>query len=84
MTVLGASFDTVPENADFAAKFNFPFPLLCDTDRAIGMAYGACAAPSDEYPKRISYVIGPDGIIRHAFPKVDAKTHPAEVLRLFS
>jgi peroxiredoxin len=46
------------------------------------MAYGACDAPTDRTARRISYVIGPDGRIEHAFPKVDPKRHPAEVLAL--
>ncbi len=46
------------------------------------MAYGACAAKSDGYANRISYLIGPDGKVRHAFPKVSPKTHPKEVLAL--
>ena len=82
MAILGVSFDTVEENAAFAARFKFPYPLLCDTARAIGMAYGACASPGDECARRISYIIGPDGRVTHAFPKVDAKAHPAEVLKL--
>ena len=80
--ILGVSFDTVQENADFAKKFDFPYRLLCDTRREIGMAYGACAGPKDGSAKRISYVIGPDGIIRHAFPKVDTRSHPRDVLEL--
>jgi peroxiredoxin Q/BCP len=83
VAVLGASFDTVAENAAFAEKFSFPYPLLCDTGRTLGLAYGACDSARDEYPRRISYVIGPDGVIRHAFPKVDPKTHPRQVLDLF-
>jgi thioredoxin-dependent peroxiredoxin len=80
--VLGVSFDTVQENAAFAAKFGFPFRLLCDTERAIGMAYGACDDPKDRSARRISYVIGADGTVTHAFPKVDARKHPAEVLAI--
>lgn len=80
--VLGVSFDTVQENAAFADKFKFPYPLLCDTERVIGMSYGACGSAKDEYAKRIAYIIGPDGTIRHAFPKVDPKSHPADVLKL--
>jgi thioredoxin-dependent peroxiredoxin len=76
------SFDTVEDNASFASKFKFPYRLLCDTTRSIGMAYGACRTPQDECAKRISYVIGPDGFVRHAFAKVDARTHPAEVLEV--
>ena len=78
------SFDTVEENDAFARKFSFPYPLLCDTERAIGLAYGACDSPTDRTARRISYVIGPDGRIEHAFPKVDPKRHPAEVLALLT
>ena len=56
--------------------------MLCDTDRKIGMAYGACKAPSDGYAKRITYVIDENGKIAHALPKVDPSTHTEEMLRL--
>jgi peroxiredoxin Q/BCP len=82
VAILGISFDTMEENAAFAAKFKFPYPLLCDTERAIGVAYGACANPRDECARRITYIIGPDGRVSHAFRKVDARAHPAEVLKL--
>lgn len=68
------------ENAAFAAKFDFPFPLLCDTAREIGMAYGACDTPDAEYARRISYLIGPDGRIRKAYASVKASEHPQQVL----
>lgn len=76
------SFDTVEDNAAFAQKFGFPFRLLCDTARQLGLAYGACDTATDRTARRISYVIDPDGRIEHAFPKVDPKKHPAEVLAL--
>ena len=75
------SFDTPGENAKFAEKFEFPFPLLSDTDRKIGLAYGACDSPKDEYARRIAYVIDENGRIAQAHAKVDAKTYPAEQLK---
>jgi peroxiredoxin Q/BCP len=78
--VLGVSFDSVEDNARFATKFDFPFPLLCDTERKIGLAYGAASSPSDEYARRIAYVIDPDGRIAQAHAKVDAKAYPREQL----
>jgi len=78
--ILGASFDRVPDNAAFAEKFSYPFPLLCDEKREIGMAYGACQDPKDEYAKRITYVIDPEGKIAQAYPKVSPKSHPQEIL----
>jgi peroxiredoxin Q/BCP len=80
--ILGASFDTVEENAEFARVQGFPFPLLCDTKREIGLAYGSCDSPMSENASRISYVIGPDGRIAHAYPKVSPKSHPEEVLSI--
>jgi peroxiredoxin Q/BCP len=76
------SFDTEAENRAFAEKFDFPFRLLCDTNRAIGMAYGACDEPTATYARRITYVIGPDGRIDHASPKVNPGEHPEEMLAL--
>lgn len=68
------------ENSAFACKFDFPFPLLCDEKRQIGLAYGACDTPSAEYARRISYLIGPDGRILKAYPSVKAAEHPQQVL----
>ena len=74
------SFDTVEENAAFARKFEFSFPLLCDVKREIGMAYGAADDVKAGYASRITYVIGPDGKIVQAYPKVSPKSHPREIL----
>ena len=74
------SFDTEEENRAFAEKFSFPFPLLCDTSRAIGMAYGACDDPKAEHAKRISFLIGPDRKIAKAYGAVKPANHPGEVL----
>ena len=78
--VLGVSFDTVAENAAFAEKFSFPFPLLCDTGRDLGMSYGACDAPGARHAARITSVIGPDLKIREAIGQVDVKQQPTDLL----
>ncbi len=78
--IFGVSFDTVEENRAFAEKFDFPFRLLCDTEREIGMAYGACDSPDAQYAKRITYVIGEDGNIEQAIGEVKAAEHPESLL----
>lgn len=78
--ILGVSFDSVEKNAKFARKQGFPFPLLCDTDRKIGLAYGACDSPGARFASRITYVIGPDGAILQAHPEVSPKAHPKRLL----
>jgi len=74
------SFDRIEKNAAFAEKYDFPFALLCDTERKIGLAYGACDSERARFADRVTYVIGPDGVILQAHPKVSPKTHPAELL----
>ena len=78
--VLGVSFDETGENDKFAQKFQFNFPLLSDTERKLGVAYGAADDASARSAKRISYLIGKDGRVRKAWDKVDAAAHPAQVL----
>jgi peroxiredoxin Q/BCP len=78
--ILGASFDDEEANRAFAEKFDFPFELLCDTDKSLGLAYGACSSVDAAYPSRITYVIGGDGRIAAAFEKVRPKSHAEDVL----
>ena len=81
MQILGASLDGEQANAAFAEKYQFDFPLLCDVDRKLATAYGACEDAEAVFARRISYVIDPEGRILFAYPTVDAKTHPARVLK---
>jgi len=78
--ILGASFDSIEANAAFAKKFDYQFKLLCDTDRKLGLAYGACADASAGYASRISYLIDEHGKITKVYAKVKPADHPAEVL----
>ena len=80
MVVLGVSFDTVEENRAFARKFDFPFQLLSDPERRMGLDYHAASDPDQGYADRITYVIGPDGMILQAFSKVTVQTHAGDVL----
>ena len=78
--ILGVSFDDATANAAFAKKFAFNFQLLCDTQRKMGLAYGACEDASAASAKRIGIVIDPKGAIKAFYPKVDARAWPAEVV----
>jgi peroxiredoxin Q/BCP len=78
--VLGISFDTPEENRAFAEKFGYDFPLLCDTERKVGMAYGAAKSPKDRYAVRLTYVIGPDGKLEQAIETKDPANQAAELL----
>lgn len=81
--MLGASFDTVEENRAFAEAESFGFRLLSDVDRTVGRAYGATRGDDDplaSLPKRVSYLIDPDGVIRRAYTVSDTAGHATEVL----
>lgn len=69
--MLGVSFDSVEENKAFADKHAFPFRLLSDVERRVGLAYRACDAPRDSHARRLTYVIGSDGTIEHAIDTED-------------
>lgn len=77
--ILGVSLDNESDNKAFAAKFDFPYPLLCDVNREISLAYKAVKGPEDEYTSRITYVIGEDGNILEAISQVDTKTHSGDI-----
>ena len=77
---MGVSFDTPEENKAFAEKFSFNFPLLCDIDRKMGLAYGACDDASAPNARRVGVIIGPDGRVKAWYPKVDARAFPSQAL----
>jgi thioredoxin-dependent peroxiredoxin len=82
--ILGASFDRPEDNRVFAEKFDFPFRLLSDVDTTVGEAYEVKRAPEERdphRPKRRTYLIDPEGVIRKAYRVWDVAAHPDEVLR---
>ena len=73
--IYGVSFDEPAANADFAEKFAFPFPLLCDVTKEMSIAYGAAKNDGAPYPARVSYIIGTDGKVLWAEPASDIEAH---------
>ena len=80
--VLGVSYDTPEKNRNFAEKNSLPFRLLSDSDHGLAKSVGA-ARSLVPFAKRISYLVGPDGVVLEAYPKVDPGTHANEVLEDF-
>ncbi|MCY2961487.1 MAG: peroxiredoxin [Planctomycetota bacterium] len=81
--VLAASFDSVEANRRFAEEQRFPFPILCDVDRRLGLSYRAALRASDAYPRRITYVIGPEGLIEQALETKDPGAQAGALLETF-
>ncbi|HKV54867.1 MAG TPA: peroxiredoxin [Candidatus Binataceae bacterium] len=80
VALLGVSFNTIEENGAFVEKHGLGFPLLCDTTRALALAYGACQSPKDRYPERMSVLIDEQGRVARVYPSVDPRNHAAQVL----
>jgi thioredoxin-dependent peroxiredoxin len=81
--VLGASFDTVQGNRDFAEMQGFDFALLSDVDHSVGAAYEVVRAGDQRYggfAERYSYLIDPEGVIRRSYSVSDVTTHAHDVL----
>ena len=83
--VLGVSPDTVQAQKKFAEKFDLPFTLVADADKTICNAYGVIQE-KNMYGKKVigvartTFIIGPDGKIKHIFEKVKPEGHAEEVL----
>ena len=81
--MLGISYDTPADNKSFAEAQGFPYRLLSDEDRSVSQVYGAAKGPDEkwpDFPRRISYLIGPDQRIVRAYEVGDVNTHPQQVL----
>src|SRR5258708_32454569 len=61
--VVGVSFDSIEDNAAFARRHDFGFPLLSDADHSVAIAYGACSAANARSPDRVSFLIDENGIV---------------------
>ena len=69
----------------FQDQFKLPFTLLSDADRKLAQAYGVLKE-KNMYGKKVmgiersTFIIGPDGKLKHEFRGVKSAGHAAEVL----
>ena len=84
--VVGISPDTPAAQARFKKKYDLPFTLLADEEKAAAQAYGVWKE-KNMYGKKVmgiersTFVIGPDGKIERIYGHVKAKGHAAAVLK---
>lgn len=82
--VVGMSFDTPEENKFFADAYQFTFPILSDAERKVGEAYGTKRPDDHEWaiaPRRLSFLIDPEGKIFKTYKVQDLAGHADEVLQ---
>ena len=82
--VLGVSRDSLKSHENFKAKHNFPFELISDTDEKLCHLFEVIKMKS-MYGKpylgieRSTFLIDPEGMVRHVWRNVKVKGHVAEV-----
>jgi peroxiredoxin Q/BCP len=87
--VIGVSPDEPAALRKFADKHSLEFTLAGDPDHSVAEAYGVWVEKSMYGKKymgvqRATFIVGPDGRIAKAFPKVSPKTHDDVVLEALS
>jgi peroxiredoxin Q/BCP len=82
---LGISADDSARQKKFQDKYDLPYTLLADVDKKACNAYGVIKE-KNMYGKKVmgiartTFVIGPDGKIKHIFENVKADGHAEQVL----
>jgi len=88
--ILGVSTQNEASHQKFTEKYKLNFPLLADTDGAVGRAYGTIGGPgilsklksAAGMADRVTFVIDEKGKIKHVIDKPDVSNHAEEVLAL--
>jgi len=79
--VLGVSVDSTESHAEFAEKYNLPFPLLADKQGHVAKSYQALTSLGFiKFAKRHSFIIDPSGTIKMIYRKVDVTSHSDQIL----
>jgi len=83
--ILGISADDTKKQIRFKEKYNFPYPLIPDTEKEILKLYGIWG-PKKLYGReydgihRTTFIINEEGKIEKIFKKVKTKEHTAQIL----
>lgn len=79
--IVGISVDDAESHAQFAKKYNLPFPLLSDTDGKVAASYGALTNLGIvKIAKRYTFLINPQGQIAKVYQSVDTSRHSQEII----
>lgn len=83
--VLGVSPDSVKSHVKFKVRYELPFTLIADTEKAIALAYDVWHEKSMYGRKymgiiRTTFVIDATGRVAHVFSNVKSAGHAAEVM----
>jgi len=74
--VVGISPDPPASHKRFADQYDLPITLLSDPTKEVIRKYQAAGIIT----KRISYLIGPEGMIERTYPTINPAKHAEEIL----
>jgi thioredoxin-dependent peroxiredoxin len=78
--IVGVSTQDNVSHQAFAVKHKLPFLLVPDHEGTIAAAYGVPLRLG--LAKRVTFIIGRDGVVARVFPDVTPSGHAAEVLEI--
>lgn len=82
-SIVGISGDSPKSHKRFAARYNLNFTLLSDQKREAEKMFGVPRTVFGLLPGRVTFVIDPEGIVRHTFSaQFNPKQHIDEALRV--
>ncbi len=76
--MVAVSLDDVATQKRFAAANELPYPLLSDPDGSAARKFGVLA-PGGRFARRVTFVVDPEGIVRHVDSSVDVVRHGADL-----
>lgn len=79
--VVGISIDDAGHHRRFIDKHDLPFTLLSDPEARVAERYGAHSGMLGVvYARRQTFLIDPEGVIRHIWRTVSSKGHARDVV----
>lgn len=86
VVIVGVSPDGLGAHEKFKTKYNLPFVLAADEDKAVCQSYGVWKEKNMYGKKsmgveRTTFLINPEGVIAHIWPRVKVEGHVEAILK---
>lgn len=78
--VIGISSDDVDSHQEFAKKYNLPFILLSDPDKALRNLFGVPSKIFGLLPARVTYFVDKQGMIQIVFDSLLGMKHVSKMI----
>ncbi|MFA9190014.1 peroxiredoxin [Flavobacterium sp. FZUC8N2.13] len=78
--VIGISSDDVDSHQEFAKKYNLPFILLSDPDKALRNLFGVPSKIFGLLPGRVTYFVDKQGMIQMVFDSLLGMKHVSKMI----